>query len=372
MSKSKISVICSLLVCVGANASVDYEKCAEFLTPNQETWSPHSAFGTGYVSKVPFTLEKDGSINPNTGIISYEKDKENNTEVIVHEIPDYYNVGYGAPDENGNFDIPKEKEKFVIKRNEQGHITSVTKSDMRSDKDLAEMRELQLSLYKRFTPEQTQKFHKSAKIDLNQVVPFKHKKSAELSFNIKDGKCVPSKLEEKNLLEPKNDGESIKTTKYDVKLCKDISKFFNDNPEAKGCFKSDLNGKMKNLFSKYIDHEDAVSAHFKTFQNGYGGGGGINYMHSSQSIESAIATSDVMNMGAEQSNKELHNKFQKVMRISAKTSPILTAHQLLQNCGQAGLDPILNDEDLWKEKKTSLGDHAICKDCTVDSAVTVE
>ena len=171
-----------------------------------------------------------------------------------------------------------------------------------------------------------------------------NKKRFIYRFEVKGGKCVPiDSVEEFSGKNKKRVLESKKMTLYNMALCKQLYDFFEESPQTKACFDSNLSVKAESIL---LGHKIGTSHGHK--------------------IGTSSMPTEVLSRGKGSDyygslEGKIHALMMKKSRGSGHLSPenkkfgklgdsLLTAHNILQDCHLMGLSPFLKDPKIWEEK----------------------
>lgn len=89
---------------------------------------------------------------------------------------------------------------------------------------------------------------------------FTRKNETNTKLEIKNGKCIPSRLDSVNSI----GDESRQDVLFDAKLCRNVSQFFKKNPEAASCFDKKLIEKAQGLFNDFYEDNKDVYGDFES------------------------------------------------------------------------------------------------------------
>ena len=297
-------------------AQVDYSKCREFM---------HT--GTGAMSYAPFDLQSNGRISPHQNVLSYSYDKSKKQDIIVYEIRRYESPTTSTPS-SGRATQNAERVRVVIQRDEQGNIVEFIK-----DNDY-QLSQADLDRQVRQLAEWSKQ---------GMQIPFSRLSRSTVKFEIKNGQCVPIVSKSTVLVGPKINGRKSEMTHFNTNLCKDIDDFLKSNPEAASCFKKNLNDKISSIFDKY-KNDNTQSQLSLGLGVPYGIGIGSHYGPSyyGPSLEQRLSYRSGNFPGTNDLIKER-------LRKLTGTSPVISAHMILQNCHQQGLFPFIEDAKIWEK-----------------------
>tara|TARA_Y100000782_G_scaffold84715_1_gene91832 strand:- start:25786 stop:26742 length:957 start_codon:yes stop_codon:yes gene_type:complete len=300
----KISLIFTSFLLIGTASATDYSKCKEFFTP-QEGLS------------TPFVIDKTGKITPNGNVISYVLDDENKQELFTFKHP------------SGSM---AEKAKAIVKRGVNNEITEITFGYLLTQKDIDRINSNNIQFQAKGNPELVRRLSKNNPY-------FSTYSHTTTKIEIKNGQCVPSNQVSHNLVEPRVDGRTITSNLFDMKLCKDLEQFIDDNPEAAACFDPKLNKQVSSIFSNYQQRSGS------TFAVG-GGIGGFNAGFPGVSTGLYGRVDSLINMENQLWGNE---EYKKNIRKYSGRSPIISGHMILQDCYISGLGSFIKDPKIWKE-----------------------
>lgn len=209
--------------------------------------------------------------------------------------------------------------------------------------------------------------------------PFVRKNESNVKLEIKNGKCIPSRVDSVNSL----GDESRQDVSFDAKLCRDVAQFFKKNPEAASCFDKNLMEKANGIFKDFyknnkdiygdVDTEKMLSTpkplktKLKSQMNPAGGmygypGIGYNGMGMGMGMGMPGATTQQMLTPMMPSIDSVIN--------SAGTSgypqgfggfgksPVVSAMQIMTLCQGGGFGPnvlkdVVDDDSVWKTEEAS-------------------
>lgn len=211
-------------------SAVDYSYCQKqfntFVQPNKPCKSAMGGMfnvcggmGSGNEktadsSYYPFELTAEGKIVPHP-TLNYKN--ENGKEVISSK----------------NKDMDYET---VITRNDKGEITNidtnyVAKTQMMGGGYYGELSQIK-----------------------TKEAPFARKNETNTKIEIKNGKCIPSRIDTVNSL----GDESRQDVSFDANLCRNVAQFFKKNPEAASCFDKGLMEKAQGIFGDYYKNNKDI------------------------------------------------------------------------------------------------------------------
>tara|TARA_B100001971_G_scaffold37960_1_gene33010 strand:+ start:54905 stop:56032 length:1128 start_codon:yes stop_codon:yes gene_type:complete len=339
--------------------SADYTKCAQYLNPSmnylEDSPSINPGIGGGFgtfgpLGYLPFEIDNTGKVTPHNDVVSYSQE-ENGNESITFEMPSF--VPDNNPNKTGNpFKQKMRQVKVNIQRAENGDIQNIIYDESLTQAEIDAMQASARTFYEQNTPEeirkQNEQWAKSAGLESYQL-PFYAQSKKTLSFEIKNGQCVPMELKNEALIEAKADGNTFETTQSNTALCKEIDEFLEQNPEAAACLKSDLNTKMADIFKKYIPNQSSGGWGYPGIGGmgvgyggmGFGGYGGYGMPMYGMSLENYLMGSQSLEYIPEDQRDAY------LARIGS--SPVITGNMLYQNCIDGGLGPIIEDESIWVE-----------------------
>lgn len=228
----KFSPLLLIMIAISNNAfsAVDYSYCQkqfnQFKLPNKPCKDTvNLGYGMGFTmcksdgkdqsdsSYYPFELTADGKIKPHP-LLNYKN--ENGKEIISSK----------------NKDMDYET---VITRNDKGEIVSI-------DSDYS-MKSQYMYGGGYGMPQPVK----------SKEAPFVRKSETNTKIEIKNGKCIPSRVDSVNSL----GDESRQDVNFDAKLCRNVQQFFKKNPEAASCFDKGLMDKAQSIFGDYYkDNKD--------------------------------------------------------------------------------------------------------------------
>lgn len=213
--------------------------------------------------------------------------------------------------------------------------------------------------------------------ELSQIktkeAPFARKSETNTKVEIKNGKCIPSRIDTVNSL----GDESRQDVSFDANLCRNITQFFKKNPEAASCFDKGLMEKAQRIFGDYyrgnkdiygdvdpdmmMGNPRALRTKMKSDMNQgmYGGGysypgtgsiGGIGVgmgMGMPGATVSQMLTPMTASLDSVLSTKGPQSGFG-----GFGNSPVVQAMQVMSLCGSGGWGPnvlkdVVNDESVW-------------------------
>lgn len=349
----------------------DYSKCSQFLNPSMSYFedspsiNPGVGMGGGLgmfgpLGYIPFQMDNNGKITPHDDVISYSQD-DNGNESITFELPSY--IPDNNPNKIGNPYKQKMRQvKVNIVRAENGEIQEIVYDESLTQAEIDSMQASAQAYYEQNTPEEIRKqndqWARSAGQESYQP-PFFAQKSKKLSFEIKNGQCVPMELTNESLIEPKVDGNTFASTQLKTQLCKDIKDFLNEHPEAAACLKTDLNKKMSDLFKSHLPEQTngyggygypGIGGGAPGIGMGYGGLGGFGMPMWGMGIESYLMSS--------QNPEWIPAEQRDAYFARVGSSPVITGNKLYQQCVDSGLSPLLDDESIWVNTVTNAQESA--------------
>ncbi len=154
----------------------------------------------------PFELTSDGKIVPHPEL-NYKH--ENGKEIISSKSKD---TDYET----------------VVTRNDKGEISGIYSNHVIKSIGI-------VSGYGEFSQVKTKE------------APFARKSETSVKVEIKNGKCIPSRIDTVNSL----GDESRQDVSFDANLCRNVTQFFKKNPEAASCFDKGLMEKAQRIFGDY-------------------------------------------------------------------------------------------------------------------------
>lgn len=203
-------------------------------------------------------------------------------------------------------------------------------------------------------------------------VSFDRKNETTVKLEIKNGKCVPSRIDT-----VASYGDEVRQdVNFDLKLCRNVSQFFKKNPEAASCFDKKLMDKAQAVFDGYYDDNKDIYGEIdkesfmkptpqKTklkdmYPGGYGGGGYLGGGFPGMGLGMTGIGGGMLGMS---SSAMLHPFMPTVDTMLSSTtytgmngygsSPVITAMQLMSTCNGGGYGPKINqaidDESVWIE-----------------------
>ena len=347
------SIIATLLLSTSAFSAVDYSYCQKqfnsYLVPNKpckEVMGMFTMCGnyTGQSkgednSYYPFELTADGQIKAHP-TLNYKS--ENGKESIT------------SNDKNSGYEAN-------ITRNEKGEITGISTSF--SPKNMG-------GYYGGSwgpAPEAQEQIAKN----LNS---FERKTESNVKLEIRNGKCIPSRIDSVNSL----GDESRQDVNFDAKLCRNVAQFFKKNPEAASCFDKNLMDKAQGIFNDYYQDNKDIYGEVNTkdimsqpkplrtklksdmnkggmYGGGYGYPGiGVNGMGMGMGMGMPGASTEQMltpmgmTMDSVLANSKAYPGFG-----GFGNSPVVAAMQLMTLCQGGGFGPnvlhdVVYDESVWK------------------------
>ncbi|MBC7429456.1 MAG: hypothetical protein H7336_12635 [Bacteriovorax sp.] len=275
-------------------------------------------------SYYPFELTADGKIKPHPTLNYQMKDGK---EIISSTNKDMdYNT--------------------IIARNDKGEITEIT------------------SGYNIKTQMPSMGYGPPPKL---KQAAFIRKNESTTKFEIKNGKCIPSRIESLNSL----GDEAKQEINFDAKLCRNVGQFFKKNPEAASCFDSALMSKAQGMFDDYYkdnadiygtDKADQFSpktplkTKLKSTSNrmyGYPGMGTMGGVGVGMGMGMPGATTEQMLASYMPSIDSIIGGPQMQGMNGFGNSPVLQAMQLQSICQNMGYGMgdsrnFLTDESVWK------------------------
>lgn len=356
-------ILMSLFVSSLAWSATDYSKCSNFISPpwpsfeDSPSVTPGVGLGGGFdgfgpLGYLPFEMDEKGKITPHDDVSSFSED-DNGNVTIMFEVPSF------IPDNTPNKETNPYKQKMrnvlvEIKKNEAGEITELILDQNLTQPEIDALKVQARQFYEQNTPEEVRKQNEEWAKQNGQEefqLPFFTQKSSTVSFEVKNGQCVPMGITNKALLEPKLDGRTFSSTQMNTPLCKDVKDFLNENPEAAACLKSDLNKQMSDIFKKYMPEPQFGIG--LTGGYGVGGGfpgsggfgmGGYGMPMWGMSIENYLM--------ANQNPEWIPEGQRDAFYARVGSSPVITGNMLYQQCIDTGLGAILDDESIWVENNT--------------------
>jgi hypothetical protein len=202
-------------------------------------------------------------------------------------------------------------------------------------------------------------------------VSFDRKNETTVKLEIKNGKCVPSRMD----TVASYGDEARQDVTFDLKLCRNVSQFFKKNPEAASCFDKKLMDKAQAVFDGYYDDNKDIYGEIdkdsfmkptpqKTKLKGLNGGSygypgmgmglgmggmypGMTGMSSSAMLQPFMPTVDTMLSSTTYTGMNGYG-----------SSPVITAMQLMSLCNGGGfgpkINPAIDDESVWIEGSESV------------------
>lgn len=329
-SMKKLLLLTSVCYSLSTLAATDYSYCMKQLNsmklPNvpcdmkkKYTECYEKATQEGKTSYFPFELSSEGKmqIHPSLNLKT-----ENGNEVL---------------ESNGDFGDFK----TIITKNANGDITNIeTKSEMK------------LGDFGQYGPGTDDK--EATKLaERNKLL-----RSFNLKMEIKNGKCIPSRLEGTTYV----GNQSRQDVIFEMQLCRDLNQFFKKNPEAKGCFDKGLMSKVDNIFNNYYKRNPDIYGEVATMnldffrpqplktRSGMTGYGGVD-------VGMGIGMNGMMGLAGPYGAQSMLQPFGPTVDVtlasSPKTgggSPVIAAKNALATCEGGILSSagkIAEDESVW-------------------------
>lgn len=380
-SMQKALVGSALVLCAplwAQESQVDYSKCQEFLTPSLEQQRGLGSQPAGYL---PFDIGEDGSIQPHQDVVSYEQDKDNGSEVITYEVPDYaagvipggggfYGGASSDPERTNPYKMKMRKVQVRIERDDEGQLSKIVTDNNFSTRELSQIQKRNTENFLASMNEQQQENFKKMNGDKDFSLPLYQRAGAEISFKIQNGQCVAVEHDERYLVEAKPDGESTQRTVYNTELCHEIDDFLNEHPETAACFNPEINKKMSDIFKSYYEPPKPISSEnhpgfFGGMMGGFAGGGLSGFggfgmgSYGIPDLDSELMMHSMRGQG--------HEDIQAQMDRRMGRSPVISSHMILQRCYDYGLGSFIDDPTLW-EKAGVTADSAQSEDESSTSA----
>ncbi|MFA6235877.1 MAG: hypothetical protein WC635_01010 [Bacteriovorax sp.] len=309
-----------------AFAGVDYSYCQKQFGTDGEGIP---AEFKGY----PFSISDDGKIVPHKSVSSYKYDEEKKQEIL-----DYGEKPF--------------KNKIVIQHNANGEISKVSYVQ---DFDAPEVevgvgaKKMGFGSYGGVGVGMMGGYYPGGGfpgmgMGMGMAMQDSQMKMA-VDIKIQNGKCFPYR----SMSENKTGKVTERHFLTDVALCRDIDKFFKNNPKALGCFDKDLNSKMTKIFSGHKKrNEDVYKPDPKSETiNPYGTFGGDFTPYEGGGFNTAGG-----GIGLGSYGMYLDNMVDSVSTFpGVGNSPVVTANMLSQYCNFPGslITEMVKDEDLFKE-----------------------
>lgn len=352
----------------------DQSHCREFLQPSNPMERSMGMMGNATpFPMAPFTISSDGRFLPKNGV-NYQSRQEGREQVFTTNEPAFIgDMSTGGKTE----DRPV---RYEVLKDEHGNLLSVKRRIEYTQSDLSRFRTGQASW---ITDEVTQRYQqivvregrelnedeirrRDSEIEARlETTPLSIHAGNSVQFSNQNGKCFPASQKMVSITDEKSPESLSEMTTMDTALCRDINQFLKENPEATACFKKDLNSRMRDVFFKYSDtYKSETQSLFYGFgMGGYGfsggfGGYGIGFGGVAQSVmmNQPNDISAYINGLPEHARAEQEKTIQDNMRrtnILMGSSPIIRGQQMLQQCFTLGLEPVINDEDLWAQREAA-------------------
>lgn len=347
-----------VLYSFAALSAVDYSACQAFLQPNT---NPGIGFG-GFKPIMPFSLKDDGSIQK-ADFADLKTEDGGRTQVFSYSLPGGFPIQEGAEIKTNT--IPMQ---VTLKRDEKGNITEIIQGDNQTTEMLKTMDKWSKENYERSVPESIRKQNDEflGGEDKKYYPPFFSYRGQSIDFDIKNGKCIPSKINQSFYTEPKKNGDSVSITLMDTQLCRDVNEFIKANPEASACFRKDINDRMGMIFKKHAPNYQQEASNimstgnpFGGFGGGYGGfgmlgGGGFGGMGGF--AYNSLATNVLS--GDEQFLKNTSDVDYLEIKRRFGNTPVMNGQRILQSCFDNGIRNIIEDESIWKRAENNASGQA--------------
>lgn len=197
---------------------------------------------------------------------------------------------------------------------------------------------------------------------------FERTNETNIKLEIKNGKCIPSRVDTVNSL----GDESRQDVNFDAKLCRNLAQFFKKNPEAASCFDKNLMESAQNIFNDYYkDNKDIYGETtprvFTTPKPqrtrlkseaagsyGYPGTGSVGFPGGWGMGMPGATTEQMLTPMTPSVDSILGaGKMPGLATTGFGTSPVVSAMQVLTLCqggayGQTVLHDVIYDESVWK------------------------
>lgn len=355
MTMQKKLILTSLLAMSFSSFATDYSKCSQFLG------GPNSSMGgspLAGISYVPFNLNENGSLDIHDSVISHSTNDETKTTEIVYQVPDYAEMYARTTAEAGsnglinggwNVDPVMRNARMIVRRNEAGDISEIISDQNYTQSELDQMMVRLNTQYEASTTEEQRNQNKEMAQRFGQDefrLPFFTPSQTSITFEARNGECTPISISNTALTEPKRDGSTSTVTNHNIPLCRDIHEFFEENPEAKSCFKAQPNRGIEQIFANYSHIDSDPGDGFNMgFGPGYYGGGYNSFMGGGFSGMNFMGVRQQMLMssffGAEHFREEYYNRM--------GNSPVLNASRILQSCIDLNLGSTISSDSIWAE-----------------------
>jgi len=392
----KTAIVALSLLTITAAAKSDFSACKEYLQPSVGAKSNTNPFfggfnRTGPFFENPFIVKDDGSLEAKEGV-NVRRNEDGTKEVFMTK--EAY-VKFDAKKSFGEREIEQRPVDYIVTRNEKGEILSIkramayTESD-RKDLIAAQNERIAENIqrkYEGFVKQEGRELTAEEKSFMKDEIE-RTTKAARLglptgntvNFEHRNGKCLAVSNVGNSTIAQDKEAEEINTTMMDTALCRDISQFLKQNPEAKACFRKDLNSRMERVFAKHAEKfTKELSKSFgigsplmlSGMGLGFGGGiggyglGGMGMGGFGMSLGQKVLMSQPDNqaeflmqrkdISAEEKAKLMiqWQEGKKKSNILYGSSPVIRGQQLLEGCLNQGVEAFINDDELWKEQAVS-------------------
>jgi len=330
-------------------SGVDYSYCQkqfnQYLMPNKV-----SKIGDGMISmgEVPLVKNEDRSYYP------FELTSDG--KIVPHPALNY----------NNNI---KGKEVISSKRKDMDYETVITRNDK------GEITGIYTSYVSKTQMMGGRYYGKQSKVITKESL-FARKSEFNTKIEIKNGKCIPSRIDTINSL----GDESRQDVSFDANLCRSVAQFFKKNPGAASCFDKNLMNKAQGIFGDYYKNNKDIYGDVNTdsliskpialrtklksdmnqvgmYGNGYGypGTGSIGGVGVGMGMGMPGATVDQMLTPMMPSLDSVLSTqgFYQGGAGGFGNSPVVQAMQVMTLCQGGGWGPsvlrdVINDESVWK------------------------
>ena len=341
-------VFSSTVVVSTGHADVDYAKCAEFFNnlPSEDgnlkgyRLKDSGPFVPKRYRHIPFNLKNDGRIAILDG--AKKSQQRNSAGTVVREIVTYSSPSLESLErkEPNHLEIEIHGVNIVVKRDSQGHITSITE-----DVGLVSDEDAEIQRINRWNGG-------------DEELAFAYL-GTRTTFKVAAGECVP--LQSKVLISQRTeDGDRARKEilLYDNNLCRQIYTFINENPEARRAFDKDLNRKMTSIFVRHAEELIIPSEPKKELLsdekiNDLVGILNGDYRNAPElSLRLQVYTGFKADSIIER-DRFLGGSTLSLERKRYGVSSVISAHMIEANCYIHGLHPFFWNPDFWNEENES-------------------
>ena len=224
MMKLSSLLISMLVISTPVYSAVDYSYCQKQFNHFIQSDKPCKESFNGFSTCMSFGEKKEGSSY-------YPFELKADGTIKAHPSLNYQNIDGVEKIFSTNKEMDYET---IITRNEKGEVIDITTS---------------YTMKNKFVGGGSYGVGADYPVTMPKSVPakFTRKNDSIVKMEIKNGKCIPSRMETLNSL----GDESKQEITFDAKLCRNIGQFFKKNPEAASCFDKDLMAKAQGIFQDY-------------------------------------------------------------------------------------------------------------------------